>query len=582
MARFSFFVQHDPATGNIHFAEDNLRPAIRRVTVGNYELLLLGHPIVDGVRDDMSVRDAFIRTPDLADFAKSLDGGFLILLHNSAAHTLDVITDRFGSYAFYYVDEGGGRMRGSLSLIEAASEDAGPIDEDAIFEFFYLRRLLGEKTFLRDCRYQASASILTSGPNGLSIERYWQPDYNQTKLGREEAADAIVNALRDSVRLHMEGGADQKRRYTLFLSGGLDSRALLAAAEGPLDSVTTCLEPNNEVSVAREVAKCAGSPFTYIARPTMPYDGHIEDAVSMSGGQQIFSEGQFLAYAPLLAGHADCYFIGLGLDIFFGGLYLPKEPVRWFGRKTLHSRLLPLSSDLVGDYLNKIKYRLSTTNPWRFVKADRRHDMSERLRGSVEQILRQGRERGARDYDLWEYMHVHNLSRHYSFPMIQSVRTWAECRAPALSNKLFDISLRLAAAEKVNSGAYLRALRQMSPALMAIRNANTNISAGMPYWQQSFIRAGRFFSNRLFGSKFLLGPTNDQRSWPRPCDVLAVSKTLQDAVAKLPKSDALSTLSFMDLNEISTIVDEHQRGSHDHAVALFVLLTVERALAQMV
>ena len=91
MARFSFFVQHDPATGNIHFAEDNLRPAIRRVTVGNYELLLLGHPIVNGVRNDMSVRDAFIRTPDLADFAKSLDGGFLILLHNSAAHTLDVI-----------------------------------------------------------------------------------------------------------------------------------------------------------------------------------------------------------------------------------------------------------------------------------------------------------------------------------------------------------------------------------------------------------------------------------------------------------------------------------------------------------
>ncbi|PPR32502.1 MAG: hypothetical protein CFH36_01897, partial [Alphaproteobacteria bacterium MarineAlpha9_Bin6] len=28
-------------------------------------------------------------------------------------------------------------------------------------------------------------------------------------------------------------------------------------------------------------------------------------------------------------------------------------------------------------------------------------------------------------------------------------------------------------------------------------------------------------------------------------------------------------------------VDEHQRGSHDHAVALFVLLTVERALARM-
>ena len=242
----------------------------------------------------------------------------------------------------------------------------------------------------------------------------------------------------------------------------------------------------------------------------------------------------------------------------------------------------PLSDNLVDDYLDKVKYRLSTTNPWRFVKADLRNDMSAQLRSSVREILSRGRELGAQHYDLWEYMHIHNLSRHYSFPMIQSVRTWAECRAPGLSNNLFDISIRLPATEKVNSDAYLGALRQMSPSLMAIRNANTNINAGMRYQHQSFTRAGRYFSNRLFGTKFLLGPTHDQRSWPRPSQILAASKILQEAIIKLPKSDLLSTLSFLDLDAISTIVSEHQRGSHDHAIALFMLLTIERALAQMV
>ena len=566
----------------MRLVENNLRPAIRRFTLKSRELLLLGHPIVNGMRNDNSVRDAFINTPDLADFAKSLDGGFLILLHNSAAHTLDIITDRFGSYPFYYLHEGGGRIRGSLSLMDTALNHGGEVDEGAIFEFFYLRRLLGEKTFLRNCRYQVSASILTSASGSLSIRRYWQPDYGQTKLGREEAADAIADALCDSVRLHMEGAADHKRRYALFLSGGLDSRALLAAAEDPLASVTTCLQPNNEVAVAREVAKCARSSFTYIARPPRPYDEYLKDAVLMTGGQHIFTESQFLSYGPLLAEHADCYFIGLGLDIFFGGLYLPKEPVRWLGREVLHSRLLPLSDDFVEDYLNKIKYRLSTTNPWRFVKADLRHDLSAQLRSSVMEILSRGRALGAHNYDLWEYMHVHNFSRHYSFPMIQSVRTWAECRAPALSNKLFDISFRLDATEKVNSEAYLLALKKLSPALMEIRNANTNIRAGTSYKRQSFTRAGRFVSNRLFQTQFLLGPTHDQRSWPRPCEVLAASNVLQKAVSKLPKSDVLSTLTFLDLQAISTMVDEHQQGSHDHAIALFMLITVERALAHLV
>ena len=380
----------------------------------------------------------------------------------------------------------------------------------------------------------------------------------------------------------MEDAANHKRRYALFLSGGLDSRALLAAAEGPLASVTTCLKPNNEVAVAREVATCARSSFTYVSRPPRPYDEHLKEAVLMTGGQQIFTESQFLSYGSFLAGHADCYFIGLGLDVFFGGLYLPKAPVRWLGREVLHSKLLPLSDDLVEDYLNKVKYRLSTTNPWRFVKADHRRDLSAKLRSSVLEILSRGRELGARDYDLWEYMHVHNFSRHYSFPMIQSVRTWAECRAPALSNNLFDISFRLDATEKVNSEAYLLALNKLSPTLMEIRNANTNIRAGMSYKGQSFTRARRLFSNRLFRTKFLLGPTHDQRSWPRPWEVLAASNVLKEAVSKLPKSDVLSTLTFLDLQAISNTVDEHQQGSHDHAIALFMLLTLESALSHLV
>ena len=63
---------------------------------------------------------------------------------------------------------------------------------------------------------------------------------------------------------------------------------------------------------------------------------------------------------------------------------------------------------------------------------------------------------------------------------------------------------------------------------------------------------------------------------------LAASNVLKEAVSKLPKSDVLSTLTFLDLQAISNTVDEHQQGSHDHAIALFMLLTLESALSHLV
>lgn len=575
--RFRFTVRHDSATGALSVDGENLRPPLRRIAAGGRELIILGHPFIDGRRDDAAVCAALQQTDSIERFACQLDGGFLVLVHEPADGRLHVISDRFASYAFFYRADSVDGLSGALTPFDLAARNGTRLDDTALFEFIWLRRLLGEKTFDAGTRYLASATVLTSAADGLAVRKYWQPDYSAPRFDEAAGAAAIAEALRDGMAAQMEQTGDG-RRYALFLSGGLDSRAVLAAAAQPLAAVTTCATMNNEAEVARDVANKVEAAFTFIARPERPYDEAIDDAVWLSGGQQIFTEAQFLGYGPELSGSADCFFIGLGLDIFLGGLYQPKKPVRWFGRQALHQKLTPLSNDLAGDYLGGVKYRLSTTDPWMFVRPDHRPRLTEALRASVTDILQRGEALGAAGYDLWEYLHLHNLSRHYSFPMIQSVRTWAECRAPALTNAFLDIAVRLPAEHKVNSSAYLRALRMLAPDLMAIRNANTNLPAGMPFRRQTALKAVFAASNKLAGTHFRMSPAATERSWPRPRDVLRASPVLQKEVAALPKSPVLAAIPFMDMDGVARAVDDLTNDRHDHTVGLFVLLTIDRAL----
>jgi asparagine synthase (glutamine-hydrolysing) len=377
----------------------------------------------------------------------------------------------------------------------------------------------------------------------------------------------------------MDDGSERER-YALLLSGGLDSRALLAAAERPLLCFTTCATFNNEAEVAQEVAQTAGAEFVFVPRPARPYDGHISDLVFYGGGQHLLTEGQFIDYESSMGTANRCHFIGLGLDVFLGGLYLPKQPVRWFGRDTLHSRLNELGDDVASAFIDGVKYRLKTDDPWDVVADGCKSRLREQLHTAIEEIANQGRALGAQGYDLWEYLHLHNFGRHYSLLMIQSIRHWGECRAPALCNDLLDITIRLPAELKANSTAYLDALNRMSPRLMKIRNANTNIAAGVSFPRQSAVRAVNKVMNVL-GAQRRVSPLGRERSWPTPRETIAASEQLQTAVNALPLSERLASVGIFDLDRVRSYVNDHNAGRRDHSILLLALTTVDEFLRQV-
>lgn len=571
-------LEHDSETGTLTVKAGGLHPALRRYRVENRECLLLGHPIAAEQRDDAAVMRLFRSSPDLNSFARALDGNFLVVVHSPGEKSLHVISDRFSAVAFYWAERGR-KLAGSLSLVELIRHFGGAkLNENALAQFMHFRRVFGEMTADSRCQFLTSAGILTNGPNGTHVRKYWEPDYSAPRLSRRRASDEIAAALQRTMRMHMEDSAS--RRYALFLSGGLDSRALLAAAAQPPFCVTTCASFNNEAEVAQQIANAANAGFEFVPRPAKPYDGHLTEAVYYGGGQHIVTEAHFLGYQDHIRHPTDCFFLGLGLDVFFGGLYLPKRPARWLGRDVLHYQLQKLPKDIAASFFSGVKYRLTTSDPWQLVASSARKRLQDGVQHSLEDIAARGRSLGAEKHDLWEYLHLHNFGRHYSFLMIQSVRHWAECRAPALCNDLLDIAIRLPAKDKANSQAYLAALRKLSPELMKIRSANTNIRAGMPFRRQSAVRAARKTANAL-GGGFRVSPSAQERSWPRPAETLRSSPELTAAVRALRDSDYLAGAGMFDMDAIRHHVSDHCDRRRDHSVLLLVLVTMNEFMRQV-
>lgn len=568
------------ADGHLVVSQSDLHPPLRRYERGDRILILAGDPIADDRRDDAAVLEAYAQARDDAAFLASLNGSFLVILYDPASGALVIGNDRFASLALYHTEVDGCFLASSASarLVGArAAAGVASLEVTAVFEFLALRRLLGEKTLDPTISYLRSAALMCLTPDSAAprIETYWQPDYAAVRPKGDHLVESLADGLRRAMAMH---GSDEQH-YGLLLSGGLDSRALLAAAQQPMPCVTTALRRNNEVAVAAEVAEAAGADHHFLERPRDLHDDKLDEAVFLTGGMQVYTECQFLGYGSKLTPIADRWFIGLGLDIFFGGLYLPKEPVSLLGRPALHHRLLPLGDDLAGAYIGGVKYRLRTSDPFALVKAERRAALMESLRASVEAILARGRALGAEGYDLWEYMHLHNLSRHYSFPMMASIRGFAECRAPALENDLFDLAIAMTAEQKLDGTPYQQAIARLNPALMRIRNANTNLPASLSLRQQTRRKAWAMLRNKLLGTPYPQSPGWQERSWPSPKAALDTQPRLMAAVRALPRSEPLASLDLFDMGALQRVVEAHDEGRHDHAILLNLLLTLDSALA---
>ncbi len=533
---------------SIYFSNVNPPPMIKEV--GEKCIILLGSPIIGNMIDrEKAVR---IVSDDLdinARVAKELNGEFLFIIYNRISGELKVINDRFTSIPlYYYRNESSSEFYATpyFSCLWQIRKSLGlKINQEAICEFLFFQRLLGTKTFLHDILFLPDASILKFKEGKLSIERYWQRDYQKTNSSLEENSHRLAELVERSIRNKTSDG----RRYGHFLSGGMDSRSVLAAFENNFPTCfTATISENRELRTAREIAHTKGAKHIYLKLHPEHYSQIFEPAVKIIGGMYNYDHGLFLGYSDVVTQNADVCFHGHGFDYMFQGMYIPGKPVVIGGRTLYYKTLLELPDDLVSFFISNVSYRIKQADIWKFVKLEKQQNLRYFQKESISEILSDGRNLTDSSNDLWEYLTFHHLSRHYSYPNHATIATLTEQRVVSFDNDIFDLYLSLPVEHRFTGKIEKRCLQILDPRIAEIWSANTNLPVTASAFTQTAYQLAGAFKRKFFPEKD--NPSWMERTWPDREYALRSQPTLKNAVIDLCTSETLEDIDFLDIQKI--------------------------------
>lgn len=543
---------------------------------------IFGSPIYkEKINSESLIRDLLIR--HINDFVREINGSFLCLIYDKRKKELSIANDRFASIPFYYrVDNGifTGATNYSDIWRQYRNRDSFKINEEAFYEFLSMKRLFGNKTYDHDTNFLDSASIITFQPDSgrLITTRYWQPDCKRNNLTPDETVERIASLVRQSFKR----ATSDSRRYGLLLSGGLDSRAVLSASDNPLLCYTTCGYRNNEYLVANELSHIKNYEHVFIDKPRTYYSDIIDRAVYISGAMNVYISAQFFNIEEVVKKRSDLLLHGYGFDFLLRGKYLPLTTLHPSLKHITHRRRLkPLdstASDMPKEFIENISYRLKSVKPAALLKDGVREKIEDSLYENMRNIFNSAKRLSDDPYLWWTYCNFHNVSRHYTWLNLSSIRSFIEERTIAFDNDLFDLFWSMDAKAKLNGDIFLRAMRFMDPALLKVRYANTNLGFDdhpvatafkMMFKKNKILR--RTGLNTIF-KNVLPAPLREERSWALD------RKYINMLTSDLCLADSLEELRFLNMDAVRRCMKEHLEGKKNHESLILRLTTLNKFL----
>ena len=228
------------------------------------ELERLGHAFRTHSDTEVLLR-AYLEWGD--GFIDHVDGMFAVALWDARDRKLRLYRDRPGIKPLYYFYDGRRfAFASELKAIEAALDAADlQVDETALYDFLGYRYVPAPKTLYRNCYKLPPAHRIVFDPENGKLSDpapFWSlpvPD-KALAVSVDDAAEELRELVNESVRDQMVSDVP----LGFFLSGGVDSSTIVAAASGLGADVSTFsigfdADEKSETPYAREVASLFGT-----------------------------------------------------------------------------------------------------------------------------------------------------------------------------------------------------------------------------------------------------------------------------------------------------------------------------------
>ncbi len=502
---------------------------------------------------------------------KNANGQFCGAIYDRASHRLILITDRLSTSPIHY-------WQGPYSIVFAThlhtliANTSIPRRADglALAQVFTMQRTVGEITPFADVKAMPAATFLTVDPSGIQKTPYWSLEWRAPDYSERQAPHLLADALRQAVDRQTHGG-----RPGLMLSGGLDSRMVIASANRHMSCWTTASYAENpELALAREIAEKMGASFhAHVIDPADTYD-YLDPATQCTANLYPASMGY---YAVADAARGDCDFVltGHGLDYTFRGYYLPARFLEVCGSSTRLPALRPIPSNPTGnDVLDNLRQGPPAQTVKRIVRQDREDRWWRGQAETLNNVLLPWLQ-SDQPYNAWDAFILHAVSKHYAYTGMMAVNARVNQRIPAFDNDVFDLYLRMPPLWRCQGKIALKTMAVLSPELAKIPSANTHFRADLHPWAEiaSLLGRGAMRRLKLVSRPLLPSPSHSQGSWQNLGALYREAPIFRQSFMDIrDRLDSLC-LGMMSPDGLAACIDEHLEGQRNHTKLLRQLQT---------
>ena len=495
-----------------------------------------------------------------------------------------IANDRFSSRPLYYaqLSDGGIAFGSQVHTVLQAPDIPRDLDERSVRELFQYQRVHGTRTLNRAISMLPPATFLRVSDGRIALECWFQMDYRPERRTVTDWAEALADSFHRSARRCLRG----TNRVGLLLSGGLDSRMVVAA----VDDQITCFHfndsQNREYETARRIAAVRDFEFTYLPRTVDHYANLFEHGVDIGDGQYAFFHSHALGLLP--QDSVDVILHGFAPELFFRGTNLPRAPRTVLGRTIYLEDLEVLATvneaNVAREIRSNLKYSLHHTQPHQFFRESWAKNFESLMLVSAQELVDDARLHSDDPYDWFIWADTRFHCKYPSFLFEMALRHFHTERSVVFHNDILDLHLRMPIRARADSRIWNRAVRRLNRHVAAVPNANTErslfpgpLGLTIDLTIEAATRIGRRFGiqPRPRGPELKPGMPwwHTEGSWPSFRELIVHEERLRKLIeATIVDPEAIDPDIF-DIARIKSAFADHLTGRQNHTDFLLLLAT---------